>query len=192
MRIIIVRHGETEENAAHVLMGHTPGKLTKLGIEQTKIVSLKLKNEKIDVVLSSDLKRVVDTTNEIIKYHNVPVLRFKELRERNFGIFERKPLRDLIEAERASGVAPVYFRPIGGESFGDVERRVKKLMDHVYAEYKNKVVLISTHAGVAQVLMSIYFARPLEEMLVTKPKNTGVLILDVGKNKATLIKDEMF
>jgi len=45
MKLIITRHGETEENTKGIIMGHLPGKLTPLGIEQAKKVAQRLKNE---------------------------------------------------------------------------------------------------------------------------------------------------
>jgi len=57
MRLILVRHGETEENVAKITQGHMPSKLTKQGIEQAKKLALRLKDEKIDKIFVSDLKR---------------------------------------------------------------------------------------------------------------------------------------
>jgi len=36
MKLYLVRHGETEENATRVIQGWNPGKLTPLGIEQAE------------------------------------------------------------------------------------------------------------------------------------------------------------
>jgi len=36
MRLIITRHGETEENRARIIQGHLPGKLSEIGINQAK------------------------------------------------------------------------------------------------------------------------------------------------------------
>ena len=192
MRIIVVRHGQTEENAKRILMGHTPGKLSNLGIRQAKRLALKLKNMKIDLIISSDLKRVSDTTAEITRYHKVPVIYSSELREQSYGVFSGRSLKELLDAEAASGVEAIDFRPEGGESFADVERRILKFMKKLSKRYKNKTVLISAHAGVAQSLMSIYIGRPLGEMLKTNPKNTGFLILELDGSKSTLIEDKMF
>ena len=45
MRLIITRHGETEENIKGIHQGHMPGILSKLGIEQAKKLALRLKND---------------------------------------------------------------------------------------------------------------------------------------------------
>ena len=48
MRLILTRHGETEENVADIIQGHLPGKLSEKGIAQVKKVAKRLKDEKID------------------------------------------------------------------------------------------------------------------------------------------------
>src|SRR5690606_30559966 len=89
MKLIITRHGETEENVAGILQGHLPGKLSARGIEQAKKLALRLQNDKIDFIYSSDLDRAADTAKEIAQYHPNAKIEFVEnLRERNLGEFQ--------------------------------------------------------------------------------------------------------
>ena len=69
MRIILVRHGETEDNKKRIIQGHLPGKLSDKGIEQARKVANRLKNEKVDYIFSSDLDRAKSTAEEIAKFH---------------------------------------------------------------------------------------------------------------------------
>src|SRR3989338_4033624 len=117
MKLILVRHGLTEENIKKITQGQTHGKLYPQGIIQAKKVGLKLKDEKIDVVYSSDLKRAVDTTKEIIKFHpDTPVHYVKELREASKGIFDGQP-RKLIKEYRQKLQEPLYLHKYeNGES----------------------------------------------------------------------------
>ncbi len=50
MRLILVRHAQTEENVRGVYQGHTHGVLTKLGREQARKLGQRLKSEKIDTI----------------------------------------------------------------------------------------------------------------------------------------------
>lgn len=47
MKLIMARHGQTEENVKKIFQGHLPGKLTKLGEEQAKKLAERLKDEKL-------------------------------------------------------------------------------------------------------------------------------------------------
>ncbi len=83
MRLIITRHGETVENTKGIMQEHLPGKLTEKGISQAKEIGNKLRNQKIDLFFSSDLKRAKDTIKEIYKYHlKKPLIYTEELREK--------------------------------------------------------------------------------------------------------------
>ena len=107
MKLIITRHGETEENKADIMQGHLPGRLSLVGRKQAKKVALRLKNEKIDFIFSSDLTRASDTAKEIAKFHpKTPITFVKELRERNLGEFQGKKKNE-FHNDPSRGVEPM-------------------------------------------------------------------------------------
>ena len=59
--ILLVRHGETEWNRTGIQQGHLHGELSELGIRQAELVAGYLKEESVDLVYSSDLKRAFHT-----------------------------------------------------------------------------------------------------------------------------------
>jgi len=69
MKLIITRHGETEENKNRIIQGHIDGTLSQLGLEQAKKLAERLKDEKIDLIFSSDLGRALNTAKEVAKFH---------------------------------------------------------------------------------------------------------------------------
>ncbi len=91
MKLILTRHGETIENKEGSLQGHLPGRLSETGKEQARKLALRLKDEKIDAIYSSDLVRTVDTAREIAKHHNsIPLHFVPKLRETRSWNFIRK------------------------------------------------------------------------------------------------------
>lgn len=68
-KLYLVRHGETVDNAAQIMQGQTPGKLNAKGIEQAEEVAGKMVNEPIDVFVSSDLYRSIQTCEIIARPH---------------------------------------------------------------------------------------------------------------------------
>ena len=70
-RLLLVRHGETVDNVNKIMQGQTHGRLTLNGIEQAHELGRQLRGEHIDVFLSSDLARAVETL-EIIKKETLP------------------------------------------------------------------------------------------------------------------------
>ena len=46
--LYLVRHGETVDNANHIMQGQTPGELNEKGVQQAKELAEQLKDEPID------------------------------------------------------------------------------------------------------------------------------------------------
>lgn len=65
-RLCIVRHGETEENIAHIFQGHLPGTLTANGRRQAEALRDNIDMSVFDVIVSSDLLRVTDTVKILL------------------------------------------------------------------------------------------------------------------------------
>ncbi len=84
-KIILVRHGESIANAKGISQGNRnkwmDTSLTKKGKEQAKKLAERLKEEKIEVIYSSDLKRAKETAEEINKFHNLKIKFDKRLRD---------------------------------------------------------------------------------------------------------------
>ena len=169
MRLIITRHGETEENKARILQGHLPGKLSELGIEQAKKVALRLKEEKIDVIYSSDLARAADTAKEIAKFHyNAKLHLTEKLRERNLDHFTGKEW----------GVVDWSNPPQNVESKESMRKRAKELLDEVYSKYSDKTVLFVAHNGINKALILLIREQDVDYNF-EEQDNTAINIFEI-------------
>ncbi|HEX9503276.1 MAG TPA: histidine phosphatase family protein [Patescibacteria group bacterium] len=156
MRIIAVRHGETVENARRIMIGHGPGKLSKIGIKQVQALGRMLKKEKPDFIYCSDLKRCKDTLKEIAKYHkHIPVVFTEDLRERNWGILEGKTYKESQLAFEKYKGPRLKYKPKGGESLIDLNKRISGFIKYIKKNHRNEKLLFVTHAGVLRTLNSI-------------------------------------
>ncbi len=192
MRLIVVRHGETEDNVSDIVQGQRHGKLTKRGISQAKKAALFLKGEKIDAIFSSDLRRAKHTALEIKKFHDAPIYYSKELRERNGGVFEGKYHHELFADQKSSGISKIKYKPKGGESLIDLRRRVASFAGAINRKYKGKSVLIVTHGLVIKCLASLYLGMPLKDAAALGTNNAGILVIEKRAGKGRLILDKMF
>lgn len=181
MKLVIVRHGETEENVKKILTGHSEGRLTKLGILQAEVLANKLKHYKFSQIYSSDLGRSIDTARIIQKYFpNIRISKDKNLREFDFGHLQGK-LKNAVLMELNILLQNKDKQTIGGESLNGLSSRLKKLINKLYMEHKNDVILCVSHTNVIKSLISIY--KDLDMKIVWKKyhiENTGQLILDIG------------
>ncbi len=178
MKLIIVRHGETEENVRGEIQGHGHGKLTKKGIGEAKKLAMRLKDEKFDLIFSSDLGRAKDTAAEIIKRHEAEVIYTPELREMSHGVLEGKHFAEREVEIARSGKPMEHFIAEGGESLFQFRERVRKFLESLH-KHKGKNILIVTHGGFLRMIFSIVFGKSIEESLKIGVANASINILEL-------------
>ncbi len=147
MKLFLVRHGETIENQKGICQGQMEGTLSDNGIEQAKRVAETLKSEKIDIIYSSDLKRAVDTANEVVKYFpSSPLYQDKRIRERYFGSFQGK----LFPENRKNLVIP-------SDAELDIAlfQRVNEFYNEIIEKHLSHNVLIVSHGVTLRVMLAI-------------------------------------
>lgn len=150
MKLIFIRHGQTNYNVKDWCNSRPDPKvrLTALGREQVKAAAEILKNEKIDIVFTSQLIRSQQTGLILNGYHHVPTIVDKRLNDRSTG-FENKPA-SLFYAWRSTQKNPLTCRHRGGESYMDMKKRVISFIkDLEKTDYKT--VLIVAHLPILNV-----------------------------------------
>ncbi|KAJ3760805.1 phosphoglycerate mutase-like protein [Lentinula raphanica] len=97
-RIYILRHGETDENRAHIIQGQRDTLLNEAGRRQAALAKDVFKDVDLDIVFSSDLKRATETAEIIMNGHpnrdKITLVKEKRLRERCLGKLEGKHLSE--------------------------------------------------------------------------------------------------
>ena len=183
MRLIITRHGETEENIKGIFQGQNPGTLSDLGIEQAEKVASRLKEEKIDYIFSSDLARSSDTAKIIMKHHPEASVHFvKELRERHLGEYQGR-------AKSEFGWRPGDFKSTrietrDGESIESMYKRAERFLHEILSKHKNDTILFVTHAGIKKALVAVITGKKHFEIKeIENPLNTSVSIFDIDEDK---------
>lgn len=181
MKIIITRHGETIENCGGIMQGHLPGHLSEKGIEQAKKLALRLKDEKIDYIYSSDLQRAKDTTTEIAKFHKVPIKFSKEIRERYLGLLQGKGK----EAFSVKDVADIEDLDPTIEKKVELFNRAKNFLDKLISKHKEKDnILIMAHGGMNKALLAVLLGKTYMYMSeLERGDNTSVNIFEIKDKK---------
>jgi probable phosphoglycerate mutase len=86
--ILLIRHGETDWNAAKRLQGHIDIPLNQQGARQARALGQALRDEALDAVITSDLQRARQTALAVAQQQSLPVQSDPGLRERCYGAFE--------------------------------------------------------------------------------------------------------
>lgn len=170
-KIYIFRHGETTFNRDKRFTGFKDAKLTKLGEKQARIIAQKLKNKEFQVAFYTRLSRSKQTLKYVLKYHPECKKLIKDDRmiERNYGKLNGKYHKTIIgkygKEQFNKWHRDFYARPPKGESFADVEKRVrsfiKDLKEFIKKEKVN--VAISSHGNSIRLFRKIWEKANIKE-----------------------------
>ncbi|WP_346913219.1 histidine phosphatase family protein [Clostridium sp.] len=159
MNIYLLRHGETNINRNGKYQSAVDKDLNEFGIIQAEVLGKRVKNYSIDIIYSSDLKRVVETSKIINKYVNTEIIIKEELREINMGSWDVLTIEDrYINYEDYAKEWDKHLKDLpypDGECGEDVCRRAIKVMDEI-VEKKYKNVAIVTSGGTIAILLSYF------------------------------------
>jgi len=81
--LLLVRHGETDWNAAGRLQGHTDRPLSDHGREQARRLADELAGEDLEAIYASDLARARETAEIVGERLQLPVVLDPDLREKD-------------------------------------------------------------------------------------------------------------
>ncbi len=159
MRLLVIRHGETEENARHICQGQTPGTLSPKGKSQAEALGKRLRKEPLVVCYSSDQRRASDTASIILSTHEgrkVPIILDKRLRERYFGSFEGK-----VFPPYSDEVVPLEEV----ETAETIRERLRSFLEEIKPLYgKEDTVMIVSHGFTLRVLAALFRGTPLSSL----------------------------
>lgn len=161
-RIILLRHGQTDFNVEGRMQGHLDSHLTAVGHEQAAAVAPMLAELAPDRLISSDLRRAVDTAEVVGTACGLPVKYDSRLRETHLGRWQGCTVADIDRDHPGAIVAwrsDPGWRPPGGESRMDVVARSRPVIDELDAEFadsadRSETVLLVAHGGLIAGLVT--------------------------------------
>lgn len=151
--LYVARHGQTIWNAQNRVCGITDVDLTEMGKAQAGELARIVKDKNISVILSSPLKRAVETSRIIADICGLPMEVDERLTEQNYGIYEGADRQNEAFLNNKRNFA--YKYP-GGESMMQVANRVYGLLDEIKENYAGRNILIISHGGVCRII-NTYF-----------------------------------
>jgi broad specificity phosphatase PhoE len=172
--LYLVRHGESEANAAHVFAGQTDSPLTARGREQATVVAAALGPVHFDRIVSSTLSRTKDTAAMIAAGRGVAVETFADLNEIDLGDAAGKPFDEVrgLPGYDSEG----FTQWPGGESLDQVATRAMRVIDRLVAESPGTTICIVGHGGVTRILVS-KFMDVLPKLIRVPATNTNITIV---------------
>ncbi|BFT74082.1 histidine phosphatase family protein [Paenibacillus sp. P36] len=126
--------------------------LTAKGKRDVEKVTKVLKEEGIDVIISSPYNRAILSIEGLAQNLGLEIKTFEDLRERYFA---EEIIADLMSVIREKFYDFDYSLP-GGESNSDCQNRSISVIKNILKEHPGKKIAIGTH-GLVMTLMMNYF-----------------------------------
>ncbi len=153
--LLLVRHGETVDNANKIMQGQTQGQLNAAGIAEAQALAKQLASEHIDAFVSSDLRRSIDTCAILAKPHHQQVVTTPLLRERDWGSWTGRYIPSLQYLNEWPGDV---------ESLAHLKARAQQFLDWTKERYPGQIVLAVGHGIINKAIQSVYYNRPMNEI----------------------------
>lgn len=152
--LYLVRHGETVENAAHILQGHMPGNLTPLGIQQAEALRDELNAIKFNTLVCSDLKRCIDTAHILNTERQLPMQTTTLLRERDWGSFTGKHIPDIQNIPFPEDI----------ESIDALYQRAVSFLEFIRTHFPEQSVLAVGHGLINRAIQAVHYKKDMHEI----------------------------
>ena len=176
-KLYFIRHGQSVGNANHVLLGHTDLPLSELGYHQAEVAAAAFADEKIDIIISSDLKRAYSTALAHAKLRGMTVIPDTDFREIFLGDWEAQGA-----AELRANKDPLfenfchrfgYFVTPNGEDIWSLGERIYRAAERVVAENPGKNILIAAHAAAIRMFFAKLLGYGKDEVSTMLPFPTN-------------------
>jgi ribonuclease H / adenosylcobalamin/alpha-ribazole phosphatase len=154
---VLLRHGQTPMSVQKRYVGRSDVPLTDVGVRQAVAAAKRLASAGLDVIVTSPLRRAVQTAEEVAAATGAPVVADDGFRETDFGAWEGLTFAEVRErwpAEMAAWLADPAVAPPGGESFTEVSERVTAALLRVLAARERQAVLIVSHVTPIKMLVA--------------------------------------
>jgi broad specificity phosphatase PhoE len=196
MKLILVRHGETEWNKQRRIQGcRSDTRLSPKGLGEADRLAAALCKGRMDAIYSSPMKRAAETAQIIADACRMKVQVFHELREIDAGeldgLFERELTGSYETAwkELCGGNATAPLP--GGESLQDLQKRTSWAIDRMLEKHIDGTVVVVAHLLVNLVVVCQVLGIDLSQVahLRQAPASITTLEMTMQGNSLLLLND---
>ncbi|MCV7154477.1 glucosyl-3-phosphoglycerate phosphatase [Mycolicibacterium pyrenivorans] len=171
-RLVMLRHGQTEYNAGSRMQGQLDTELSELGREQAVHAAEVLAKRQPLLIVSSDLRRALDTAVTLGDRCGQPVSIDTRLRETHLGDWQGMTHLEVDAAAPGARLAwreDARWAPHGGESREDVADRSLPLVQELVAQQSewgtdepDRPVVLVAHGGLIAALTGALLGIPVD------------------------------
>lgn len=194
IRLLVARHGETEYNRNGLLQGRgIDAPLNETGRLQAAKLAGYFEPREAELVISSSLKRAVETAEPITIQKKLPLNADKRLDEMDFGNLEGSNIADvnheLNRLHSAWKSGETGLKIPGGESPEEVLERAEDAIRPLLRKKEGGSMIMILHGRLIRILLSVWLGLGLKNMHKIEHQNAAVneLVFDENKFKAVYL-----
>ncbi|MCU0511734.1 MAG: histidine phosphatase family protein [Anaerolineae bacterium] len=178
-RVFIIRHGETDYNAAGRWQGILQTSLNETGRRQAQALAQHLRTQPLDAIYSSDLIRAYDTAQYLAQGRPLSVISDQRLREINAGVFQglnREEIQRTYPLEYSQWQKDNHFIVPQGESRAQMQARMVAAWQEIVTRTPGHSAAMVSHGGSIRYLLLHLF--PDELSAGRGIENTSITTLE--------------
>lgn len=192
IRLVLIRHCETDENNEKRYVGSKDMPLNRAGRKHAELLSFQLKDMHFDCIYSSGLIRAYETAKIIASFHSAGagVENLSDLNEMNFGDFEGLTFEEIKinYPEKADEYLrdPLNFCFPGGETLQELNERVLRALDFILKKNASGTILVVAHGGTNRIILGKALNLPLKEHFRIKQDSGCINVIDFFEDFAVV------
>jgi len=191
MRLILVRHGETQWNREHRVQGQGDPPLNESGQKQAELIARALHNERVGAIYTSPLRRALGTAEAINRFHQVEIKTIDGLKELDTGELDGMYASDMgtrhPEFFRIWMADAALARMPGGESLPELQERVWNSIRSILNNNHSNTVVVVSHLFAILSLFCKALDLRLSEFRRFSMNVGSISILELSGSKARLV-----
>jgi len=192
VRLILVRHGETDTNKARLALGRADIELNEHGRWQAQRLAVSLKDEPIAAIYSSPLRRALATAEPIASSHGLEVQVDEGLIEMDIGEMEGLTFQQVGERyphflQLWLGSQAAYEAMPGGERLLDVQERAWQAIERIRQRQEQETVAVATHNLVILTLLCRVLGLELADFRRLRHSLAAKSVLEMGPDRIMVV-----
>ena len=178
--LILVRHGRTALNASGCLQGRLDEPLDDLGMLQAKAVAERV--GPVDELISSPLVRARQTADAF----GLPYTVDDRWIELAYGVYEGTPTADVPLGVWNRWREDPHFRPEGGESLAELDRRVRSACVDIAIRAGDRAVAVVSHVSPIKCAVAWALGAGIELSWRSHLSHASICRIDIRRNGPVL------
>ncbi len=190
MKLLVIRHGESEADLIDVHEGRADFALTERGHRQADaMANYVAKNYNISKIYASTLTRAKQTAEHLSEKTGIPIIFDENLMEFNNGLLAGLPRAVVREKYPIVPDLPIDKSVYGQESQVKFRQRAENALARVIQEAQtNETIAIVSHGGMINQLYRSLFNMPVDCMFFFNTADTGIHIWNLTDTERRVIK----